>query len=135
MSVSSAFYNMLALDSDISSLVATYGGSPAVFTSSRVPEDATLAYIWSPPSISDVPFDSKTTTGREIHRQIGCYAEDTGSDLAIEELAEVVRSVFHRQTVNVGQVNYHCTASGPIVAPTGEGIVGRIITIRLIYQE
>jgi len=135
MSVSSAFYNMLALDSDVAALVSTYGSAPAVFTSSWVPEDATGTYIWTPPTISDIAYDTKTTRGREIHRQVGCYAEDTGSDLAIETLAEAVRTVFHRQTVNVGQVNYHCTASGPTQAPTGEGIVGRIVTIRLIYQE
>jgi hypothetical protein len=126
---------MLTLDSDVASLISTYGSAPAVFTSSHVPEDVSGTYIWTPPNLSDIAYDTKTTTGRDIHRQVGCYATDTGSDLAIENLAEAVRTVFHRQTVNVGQVNYHCTASGPTEAPTGEGIVGRIVTIRLIYQE
>jgi len=129
------FYDEMAAETSITSKLSTYSSKPAIFTGQYVPENASLPYIHTRGVVSDTPFDTKDMTGREIIRDIGCYAEDTGSDKAIEELAEAVRSFFHRRSFSIGTGMVLCLADGPRIAPTGEGVTGRIVSVRLIYHE
>ena len=43
--ISQAFYDVLSADDSLAALLATYGGSPAVFTMDPAPGDAVKPYI------------------------------------------------------------------------------------------
>lgn len=133
--ITSALYDRLAGDAMLAGMLATYGGQPAVFTTDPVPGDATLPYVVSAGDVTSSPFDTKTEVGREIWRDVRCYAEADGSALAIEAIAERVYQLLHRQPLVVaGYGMFVAECSGPVVADE-EDVYGRVITIRSILQE
>lgn len=126
----------LKADATLAALLSTYEGAAAVFSISPVPPDAVLPYIITDGNLSDNAADSKTTLGREIYRDIRCYAVANGSIVMIDAIAERVRWLFHRKSLTVdGHVNYHTTCSGPIRAETDETVYGRVVTVRFMLQE
>lgn len=135
MSVTQALYSRLAGDGALVALLAGYRGGPAVFTVDPAPEDAELPYIVSAGNISDAPFDTKTVLGRDIRRDVRCYAAADGSAVTVEAMAERVRELLHRQPLAVdgfGVFLAECT--GPIAADEPDAY-GRIVTVRFIMME
>jgi len=133
-------YRRMADDSELAGLIETYpagesGGTPAVFTSRTVPEDAELPYILTTGNVTQVPFESKQLRGWEVTRDIGCYAKDLGSDALVEQIAERVRALFHRQSLAIGAGAIIAFCVGPFVAPTGDGVTGRIVQVTWKYFE
>lgn len=128
------FYDVLVGDATLAGLLATYGGAPAIFTGATVPEDAVLPYLVSVAAVADEPADTKNSTGREIVRDIACYAPATGSATAVAAIAERVRGLFHRQTFAVpGYVTEIVDASGPVAADEDDAY-GRIVTVRAVLR-
>ena len=135
MNLTEAIYDVLSGDGTLVGLLTTYGGLPAVFTTDPAPGDAALPYIVSAGHVADAAFDTKTTLGREVWRDVRCYAEADGSAVTVEEIAERVRTLLHRQTITVtgfGMVVAEC--SGPVVADESDAY-GRIVTIRYKLME
>jgi hypothetical protein len=129
MNLTAAIHARLSADSAIQSMIAEYQGEPAIFTSWRVPPDAARPYIVTAGNLSDVDDDAEGVEMRVITRDIGCYADDTGSAQLIELLAEAVRASLHGSSFIVGDKRVLvCRCSGPIIAPTDHLIVGRIVT-------
>lgn len=130
-----AIYNVLANDYDLAALLATYGGVPAVFTTDPVPVDATLPYIIAVGDVVNTSFDTKNSRGREIWRDVRCYTDNTGSDAAVEAIAERVRAILHRQEVVISGYNWIMTdVNGPIAANESDA-KGRVVTVKIIAQE
>ena len=128
-----AVHDRLAGNSQLAALLSSYNGSPAIFTAVPIPENAQLPWIVTEGVVSDEPWDTKTTTGREIVRDIRCYAIEDGSSAAIELIAERVRELFHLYRFTItGYGCFDCRASGPLTAPDEDGVIGLIITIRFI---
>lgn len=133
--VTAAIYERLTEDATLVGLLATYGGAPAVFTADPAPGDATLPYIVSAGQVSDVAFDTKTTRGRDVQRDVRCYAEIGGSVATIEAIAERVRELLHRHALVVdGYETWIAQCSGPIQADE-EAAYGRVVTVRLVMVE
>ena len=133
--LTAAFYDLLATDPTLIGLLATYGGVPAVFTTDPAPEDALLPYIVTAGEVSTAPFDTKTTLGREIRRDVRCYTEANGDAQDVEEMAERVRELFHRQPLVVdGFGVWVAECRGPIVADE-DTAYGRVVTVRLLMIE
>lgn len=133
--ISQAFYDVLSADDSLAALLATYGGSPAVFTMDPAPGDAVKPYIVTAGEAVHRPYDTKLTRGRELWRDVRCYADDSGSAAVIEEIAERVRALLHRQIIDVdGFTVWVAECVGPIVADE-PGAYGRIITTRIIMME
>jgi len=135
-----AFYTRLSSDATLTSLLQTYGGSPSIFSGGLAPDDAELPYIIISSPVGDEPFDTKTTRGREQVRDIRCYVQDEGSSLKIEQIAERVRTLFHRHTLSIdNHTTIIASASGAISMPLegapGERIAGRVVTISLTAME
>jgi len=126
-----AIYDVLAGDETIVSLIGTYGGLPAVFTIDPAPGDAVLPYIVTAGSVAQESWDTKTTRGRIITRDIRCYTAASGSSQVVENIAERVRELFHRQELEID--GYSCiilSCSGPQAADEQEAY-GRIVTLRV----
>lgn len=135
--LSQAFYDRLSSDATLIALLSTYEGAPAVFTNDPAPPDAELPYIVTAGEFAVAPFDTKTLYGREVYRDIRCYAKELGSAEQIEDIAERVRALFHRYELPVsGFSTMLCDVSGPTVAPDDdETVTGRIVSVRLVIQE
>lgn len=133
--ITDGIHALLVEDATLAGLLNTYGGEPAVFTMDPAPGDAQLPYIVTAGEVSTAPFDTKTTRGREIMRDVRCYDAADGSAAAVEAIAERVRALLHRQTLTVAGFNWmlsECT--GPVVADERDAY-GRIVTVRMIIQE
>lgn len=135
MNLTAAIYDRMAGDAALTALVASFDGGPAIFTTDPAPEDATLPYIVSAGEVAQSPNDTKTTRGRQVWRDIRCYAPATGSAETVEEIAERVRALFHRHRLEVdGHETWIAECSGPIAADE-EDAYGRIVTLRLVLKE
>ena len=133
--VTEAIYDRLVGDYDLGVLLASYGGAPGVFTVDPVPGDATLPYVVTAGQVWARPFDTKTTRGRELSRDVRCYAEGDGSATLVEAIAERVRSLLHRQLLTIeGFGVWLMECSGP-VAVSEPDVQGRIVSVRMMIME
>ena len=133
MNLSAGIYGRLAGDGELAALLATYDGEPAIFTSDPAPGDAVLPYIVTAGAVSDVPFDTKDHIGRQVMRDVRCYAAANGSTAVVEQIAERVRVLLHRQPLEVdgeGWLMSNCT--GPIAMDDLEAY-GRVVTLMVTY--
>lgn len=133
--ITAAIYDVLANDGTLAALLSTYGGQPAVFTTDPAPGDATPPYIVTAGEVSQAPFDTKTTRGRTITRDIRCYDDADGSAIRVEAIAERARALLHRQALAiVGYVWVWAECIGPIAADERDAY-GRIVTVRMTVEE
>jgi len=135
VNLAAAIYDKLSVDGTLTGLLSDYNGSPAIFTSHPAPGDAELPYIVTAGEVSHLPFDTKTTRGRELIRDVRCYAEAGGSVIVIEAMAERVRALLHRQELVISGFNWIISnCSGPLAADERDAY-GRIISLSLKAQE
>ena len=133
--ITEALYDTLSADVTLTSLLSTYEGEPAIFTTDPAPGDATLPYIVTAGSVVQTGFDTKTTRGRELWRDVRCYAAANGSAATVESIAERVRALLHRQAIIIsGFVWLLGDCNGPVVADESDAYA-RIVTVRLIVEE
>jgi len=133
--LTAALYDLLAGDATLTALLSTYGSAPAIFTTDPAPGDAALPYIVSAGEVSQGPFDTKTTRGRDILRDVRCYASASGSAVTVEAIAERVRALLHRQELTIAGFTWiWASCSGPIGADETDAY-GRIISVRFVMEE
>lgn len=130
-----ALYDILAGDLQLAGLLAPYKGLPGVFTIFPVPGDADTPYVVSAGAVTDLPWDTKLTRGREITRDVRAYALDDGNVIPIENIAERVRSLLHRRALIIqGYTWVISSVTGPIAAD-GDGYYGRVVSLTVKAQE
>jgi len=135
MIVTQALYNKLANDATLIALLAKYNGAPAIFTTDPAPDDAVLPYIVAAGNVASAPFDAKDCLGQTVTRDVRCYAAANGSAAVVEEIAETVRALLHRQQLSITGYNWIMSdATGPITADE-RFAYGRIITVSVTAQE
>jgi hypothetical protein len=135
MNLTAALYDHLSGDATLVALLASYNGSPAIFTTDPAPGDAQKPYLVSAGHVVDLPFDTKTTQGREVMRDVRCYAEADGSAVVVEAIAERVRALLHRQELVVSGFRWLVSSvTGPVAADEG-GAYGRIVTVTCKLME
>lgn len=135
MNLSAALYDRLAADAILEGLLADYNGSPAIFTVQPAPGDAVLPYIITAGQVVDLPWDTKVSRGREVWRDLRCYAPASGSAVVVEAIAERVRVLLHRQPLVIeGHTWVVSNVTGPITADERDAY-GRIVTLSLKAQE
>jgi hypothetical protein len=133
--VTEALYDTLAGDGTLTALLSTYEGKPAIFTTDPAPGDATLPYIVTAGEAVQTGFDTKNSRGRELWRDVRCYAAANGSAMTVESIAERVRALLHRQAIMIdGFIWLLGDCSGPVAADESDAY-GRIVTVRLIVEE
>lgn len=135
-----ALYNVLANDGTLTTLLGYSShyyriegvDRPCIFTVDPAPKGADLPYIIVNP-VSDVPEDTKTTEGRNFVRDIRCYTASGGSSYLVEETAERVWTLLHRnKTIVIDGYSLAaplwCIALRP--SPKEEWAYGRIVSVR-----
>lgn len=122
----------LASDGTLTALLATFKGTPAIFLSTPLPQGVVPPYVAVPPIVTQSPNDTKTSEGRSLIRDIGCYTLATGSTVTVDAIAERVRSLFHRHPLAItGFATMIAMAAGPSLAPTDKTLYGRIVSVNL----
>lgn len=122
-------------DVTLVAMLAEYGGRAAIFTADPAPGDAEPPYIVTAGEVADSAYDTKTTRGRDVRRDVRCYAPATGTVATIEAIAERVRALLHRQPLEVeGYDVWMAECTGPIVADEST-VYGRIVTVRTVMME
>jgi hypothetical protein len=133
--LTSSIYDRLASDGTLTGMLSTYEGNPAIFTTDPAPGNASKPYIVTVGEVSQAAFDTKTTRGRSLIRDVRCYAAANGSAIVVEAIAERVRALLHRQALVIDGFSWLVSeANGPIVADETDAY-GRIVSLRLIAQE
>ena len=132
--ITQAIYNKLSGDATLVGLLASYKGAPAIFTTDPAPGDATLPYIVTAGDIAEVPFDTKTTLGRTITRDVRCYAAASGSAITVEAIAERVRTLLHRQALTIAGFVW-LLAMCSTMAADEQDAYGRIVTVSMTVEE
>lgn len=134
MNLAKSFYSRMAGDPVLTALLGTYEGGPAVFTGDP-PDNAAMPWIIVGGSAGDTPFDTKTTRGREVWKDVQCYAPKTESTVTIDAIAERVRELFHRHSLEVdGYEVWVADVSGPTGADEQDAY-GRIVEVHLKLVE
>ena len=130
-----AVCDLLADGATLTAMLATYHGETAVFTTDSAPGDAAMPLIITAGQVVDGAYDIKTEQGRQVWRDVRCYAEAGGSAVLVEQIAERVRVLLRRQRLAVpGFRVVVAECSGSIVADEQQAY-GRIVTVRMILME
>lgn len=133
--LTAAIFDKLAGDAVLVNWLSEYQGAPAIFTTDPAPGDAVPPYLVTAGEIAQSPWDTKTTRGRQLIRDVRCYAKADGSAVLVEAIAERVRKLLHRQALAIGGYTWIVSdCGGPIVADES-GYYGRIISLSLTAQE
>lgn len=132
MDLEQLLFTRLSGGASLTSLLSTYGGSPAIFLGSRVPADATTPFLWSPPNVSDLERGSKTGGAREISRLLNAYCEESQPDTILVAILKEARALLNRAPLTGGIVS---EITGPASVPAGEGLKGMGMTLRHWHEE
>ena len=131
-----AIRGILQADATLKGLLSVYRTTGAAVFSDPPPQDANLPYIVISHSVASAPFDTKTTKGRAVERDIRCYASVGSDHTKLEAIAERVFALLHRQNITVtGFSLVIASASGPYAAPDEPYAIGEIVSIRYIMME
>lgn len=134
-SLSKTLSDKLKNDPQLALLLSKYHGEPAVFTTDPIPGDAPNSYIVTVGEVVSIPWDTKTSRGRDIIRDIRIYTSANGDAILVEDLAERVRNLFHRQFLSIDGFQWVISGIiGPIVADE-QDYYARIISLNLKIEE
>jgi hypothetical protein len=133
VSLTATVYATLTGDAALVGMLATYKGSPAVFTTDPPPSSAQLPYIVTAGDLATNPFDTKDSQGEEIYRDIRCYTPASGSSTLVDAIADRVKALLHRQPLVVdGREVLLASVSGPRSGPVEEKAYARVVTLRVV---
>jgi hypothetical protein len=132
--ITKALYDRLSGDATLAAMLSTYGGTAAVFSTHPIPDDAALPYV-TITSLAEAPFDTKNSRGRDVSYDVGCYAEDLGSAVLVEQIKERVRTLLHRYKLTITNFATRIAEVSGTLQADEDGVFGRIVTIRLIVEE
>jgi hypothetical protein len=134
-----AIYQVMIHDSTLASMLTTFHGVPAVFTTMPMPEGHQKPCIVTEGSVRDAVRDSKTTIGHDILRDIRCYTDETGDQDLVEDIGLTVKELFHKheEKLNNYMTDFSvvmCWADGPRSAnvhSVDEYVYGRIVSLTI----
>jgi len=130
-----AIITALKGDATLQGLMGSYGGASAWFSIMPTPGDADRPLGVVRP-VSDpgegLQYEAKDFYSREMEYEIDIFTDANGSVVALENVAERVRTLFHRQALSVtGFDTVGVYASGPIELPTDHTAYGRRVNLKL----
>jgi hypothetical protein len=134
--LSAAIVNRLCGQDYLLRTLSTYRNAPAIFTAASIPEDTAYPYVWSPSEYSSQDDDAKNAAVFTLHRDVNVYVRDEGTESVLDELAAAIRRALHKAPLRLGvDKNVVLNAAPPIVAPTADGVIGRLVQLRLLISE
>lgn len=133
--LTAALYDVLAGDAPLVAMIESYKGLPAIFTTHPVPGDAKAPYLVTVGEVTQVPWDTKTTRGRDLIRDVRAYAPADGNTIPVEAIIERVRALLHRRPIGIDGFQWVISnVTGPI-ALDEKDYYGRVVSLSLKAQE
>lgn len=133
--LTAAIYDVLAGDAQLVGMLESYKGLPGVFTTHPVPGDAQAPYVVTVGEVVQVPFDTKTSRGRDLIRDVRAYAPANGDNVTVEAIIERARWLLHRRPLAVAGFGWVLSnVTGPI-AVDESNYYGRSISVSVKLQE
>ena len=135
-----SIFASLTASAALTALLDTREGAPAVFSGGVLPLDYDVSAV---PCVIIGPIedqrDADTFSGfaRFADIRVRLFALAAESSLALDEAAETVRAVLHRQTLSAsgGLTPFSRVISGPReTATSGPEVTGRGLTVRLYIK-
>lgn len=118
--------------------LGTWKNQPSVHTRRPAPKDAGYPMIMVSPNITKGDQDLMNAFVEVIQRDIAVYGEAVDHYRIVEQIAEEVRVLFHRQKI-LEVADSHVidiTATGPIPGPTDDDSkIARIVTLTIRLQK
>jgi hypothetical protein len=112
-----------------------YQKGPAIFSGSLIPEDAPYPYVWLSPVVSSQDDDTKNANVYTLFCDVGAYVQDEGTEKLVDQLGWELRRLLHKKPLRLGvEENVVLNAAPPIVAPTGDGVLGRLVQLRVLIS-
>jgi hypothetical protein len=109
--------------------------SPAIFLTAPVPPAARRPWIVLAGFTVSSSWDTKDRPGSDVESDILAAADVDGTSRLIGPIASRVQSLLHKFVLDVaGFQTLIAWASAPIVAPTDETLIGRIVRTRWIFR-
>lgn len=141
MNSTAAIFARLSDDTAIKAGLEVRKGKPAIFND-RAPDDFVFgkkaAIVIAAPT-ADADASTFSETVREVVQDVRVYVKDSGSTLSIDDLARMIRDLFHLRPAELTVTGGFCslaTATGPVAAPTTDPkLVGRRVSLRLQLQK
>lgn len=140
--VTEAIYNRLKGDSELTNMLSTYGGQPAIFTAQKPPSDARYRYMVVKPPISntdEIAEDNKGKNGLQEIRDLFAWQRTDTSVKELEKIINRARELCHRNGDKFNfpnRTNVRVRASGPTEAPRQENEGhGLMFTLKITTQE
>jgi hypothetical protein len=133
--------NAIITNTGITSKLATYQGSPAVFTRRPVPSDAAYPVIVISPDVISDNQDGITQKRPYLVRDIAIYGEnDTAAKYRnVEDIGYLIAALFHRKNRAITVTGWGVTdilATGPIPAPVDDDArVGRVVSLAIRLSQ
>jgi len=126
-------------DATLRSLVNVFkpGGNLNIYTAAPIPESAEYPLILSAGNVSILPWDTKTTRGFDVSRDIVVYDNATHTMLLVEQVADRIHELFHRFPLQpsgfLPAIVSEC--QGPTGAPTSEDYVGMMVQCSWKFEK
>ena len=126
----------LVADGTLVAMLATYKAGPAIFTAPLAPEDAVMPYVLvDADDVANIDAGTKNTTGREIFKDVRCFADDNGSTVVIRNIADRILNLFHRAPFTVAGGKVMLVDVSGSIALDDEDSYGRAITLKVIVED
>lgn len=132
-------------DPDIAPKLATWQGSPAIFTRLPIPEDAPFPCVVIPFEAATLDQDFLTSDLTVQVRDIMVYGNiaspgtDEDQTRTVDSIARALRKLFHRNRAALGNTAFHVVdivVNGPRPAPVDDDkTVGRMVTLNMRIQN
>ena len=133
-----ALYNAITGEAAITGKLGVWNSVPSVHTRRPVPSDATYPLIAVGPIVARSDEDGINDYRPLVVVDINIYGEQDKDYRDVEEVAERVYGLFHRNENTISVTNYSVTqiaCSGPSPSPVDdESRVGRRITLTVRLQ-
>lgn len=128
-----SFYQRMADDGLLCSMLSTYDGLPAIFTSEQIPEDVEddAYYIVTPGYARPSPFTTDPLVGDRHIRNIEVYGPVDGSANRIDMIADRITEIFNWGTLTETGFDNFLSKAAKGIENGGAGVQGRLVQVNL----
>lgn len=133
--ITKAIVDLLKTDHQLVAMLPVYKGEPTIYSTDPAPGETPSPYIVTAGEVVHLAWDTKTSRGRDVVRDVRVYAPAEGSAVIVEEISDRVRVLLHRMPLNVNGFRWIISeVTGPVVADETD-YYGRILSLNLKIEE
>ena len=134
-SIPAALREIILANAELVAWLASYLGSPGIFTADLAPPDARMPFCAIGPAVTDAgeTLLDGSEGPRDVVRDVKLYCEAKGETDEIDRMAEILRGVLHSRVLAVDGFRSARTriVNGPIGVSADTDSYGRLVSVRV----